>query len=56
MAKIVLSATKTETREKIAIWLEHDLMAALRKIQEEHGTPISESIRRILREGLKHKK
>lgn len=42
--------TKTEAREKIAVWLDHGLVAALREIQEKVGVPVGESIRRAVGE------
>jgi hypothetical protein len=40
------SPTKTGEREKIAVWLEHDQLKALRASLERDGVPIAEQIRR----------
>ena len=41
-------ATKTEDREKIAIWLDNDQLKALREIQQTDGVPVVVSIRKAI--------
>ena len=50
------SKTKTEKREKVAIWIDHLDMAGLREIQKEVGAPIAEQIRRFIHAGLEERK
>jgi hypothetical protein len=50
------SATKTETREKIAVWLENHQMKALRSIADKDGVPIAEQIRRGVELWLERRK
>jgi hypothetical protein len=54
--KKVKSKTKTEDREKVAIWLDRPDLEALRNIQKEIGVPISEQIRRFVHSGLEDRK
>ena len=46
MSKKVTS--KSAEREKYALWLDNDSLAALRAYQEQVGVPVSESIRRAV--------
>ena len=48
-----MSATKTDKREKVAIWLEIKQLEALRKRQKRDGVPVSEQVRRAIAEALK---
>jgi hypothetical protein len=50
------SPTKTGEREKIAVWLEHDQLKALRTLLERDGVPIAEQIRRGVDLWLEKKK
>jgi hypothetical protein len=50
------SPTKTGEREKIAVWLEHDQLKALRALLERDGMPIAEQIRRGVDLWLEKKK
>ena len=43
---MVKSQTKTGAREKIAVYLDHDQMKALRALLERDGVPIAEQVRR----------
>jgi hypothetical protein len=43
----------TGKREKVAVWLDHHLMAALREYQVKVGVPVSESIRRAIAEYIR---
>jgi Ribbon-helix-helix domain len=43
-------------REKIAVWLEHDQLKALRALLERDGVPIAEQIRRGVDLWLEKKK
>ena len=40
--------TKTEFKEKVALWLDNDALAALRLYEEQVGVPVSESVRRAV--------
>jgi hypothetical protein len=42
---MVRSLTKTGERQKIAVWLEHDQLKALRALLERDGVPIAQQIR-----------
>jgi hypothetical protein len=50
------SATKTDKREKIAVWLEKTQIAKMRKIQENEDVPIAAQIRRAVDEFLERRK
>jgi Ribbon-helix-helix domain len=50
------SATKTDAREKIAVWLENAQLKTLRVISERDGVPIAEQIRRGIDLWLEKKK
>ena len=50
------SATKTDKREKIAVWLEKRQLAQMRKIQETQDVPIAAQIRRAVDEYLERRK
>ena len=50
------SSTKTGAREKIAVYLDHDQMKALRGLQEREGVPLAEQIRRGVDLWLEKKK
>jgi Ribbon-helix-helix domain len=50
------SSTKTSAREKIAVYLDHDQMKALRALLERDGVPIAEQIRRGVALWLEKKK
>jgi hypothetical protein len=41
---------KEKGKTKVAVWIEDDHAKALEAVKEEHGTPVSESIRRALTE------
>jgi hypothetical protein len=43
----------TGQREKIAVWVDHHLMTALRDYQQKVGVPVSESIRRAIAEYIR---
>jgi hypothetical protein len=47
---------KTGEREKIAVWLEHDQLKALRALLERDGVPVAEQIRRGVDLWLEKKK
>ena len=47
-----ISATKTTTREKVAVWLDRLDLDKLREIQVKVGAPIAEQIRRLVHAGL----
>jgi len=51
-----MTATKTDRREKIAVWLNKDQIAKLRKIQEQEDVPIAAQIRRAIDEFLERRK
>lgn len=42
------TTNKTDDREKLTIWLNHDMTAWLRKHQEDTGLSVSEFIRRAI--------
>jgi hypothetical protein len=48
MAKKGEVSTQTETREKIAVWLDHDVLKQLREYQSAVGVPVSVSIRKAI--------
>ena len=48
--------TKTDKREKIAVWLEKRQIAQMRKIQENEDVPIAAQIRRAVDEFLERRK
>jgi len=48
--------TKTDKREKIAVWLEKHQVAKMRKIQENEDVPIAAQIRRAIDEFLERRK
>lgn len=48
MAKKGEVSTQTETREKIAVWLDHDAIKQLRDYQSAVGVPVSVSIRKAI--------
>jgi hypothetical protein len=50
------STTKTDEREKIAVWLENAQVKALRGIADRDGVPIAEQIRRGVDLWLEKKK
>jgi hypothetical protein len=50
------SPTQTREREKIAVWLEHGQLKALRGLLERDGVPIAEQIRRGVDLWLEKKK
>ena len=50
------SATKTDKREKIAVWLEKRQLAQMRKIEETQDVPIAAQIRRAVDEYLERRK
>jgi hypothetical protein len=52
----VANPTKTGEREKIAVWLEHDQLKALRTLLERDAVPIAEQIRRGVDLWLEKKK
>jgi hypothetical protein len=52
-AKSKHQPTKTENREKLAVWIDLPDLAKLRALQERVGVPVSESIRRAVAEYLK---
>jgi hypothetical protein len=47
------SSTRTNDREKYAIWLDKQDLAKLRAHQDKIGVPVSESVRRAVKEYLK---
>jgi hypothetical protein len=48
MKKRPVSPTKTERREKIALFLDNEQVSWLRNIQETDGVPVSVSIRKAV--------
>ncbi len=50
------STTKTEDREKIAVWLDKPQITKMRKIQETEDVPIAAQIRRAIDEFLERRK
>lgn len=54
-SKLKPLATKTEDREKIAIWLDNDQLKALREIQQVDGVPVVVSIRKAINAYLEKK-
>jgi hypothetical protein len=50
------TSTKTGAREKIAVYLDHEQMKALRALQERDGVPLAEQIRRGVNLWLEKKK
>ena len=48
--------TKTEDREKYAVYLDKDSLKVLRQYQQDVGVPVSESIRRAVVAYLKNLK
>jgi hypothetical protein len=52
MATTKTLTTKTAEREKVAVYLENEQIAALRKIQETEDIPIAAQIRRAVKEYL----
>jgi hypothetical protein len=47
MAKKTVS-TKTETREKYALWLDNSVLKRLRDYQRDVGVPVSVSVRKAI--------
>jgi hypothetical protein len=47
MAKKTVS-TKTETREKYALWLDNSVLKRLRDYQQDVGVPVSVSVRKAI--------
>jgi hypothetical protein len=50
------TATKTDKREKIAVWLNKDQIRKMRKIQETDDVPLAAQIRRAIDEFLERRK
>jgi len=48
MKKSKHQPTKTDSREKLAIWVDNADLARLRAYQADIGVPVSESIRRAI--------
>lgn len=48
-------STRTKDKEKIALWVDKRLLSRLRKIKEDYGVPVSESINRAIKAYLKKK-
>lgn len=44
---------KTKKREKYAVWIDNDDLDRLRNYQQRVGVPVSESVRRAIKEHLK---
>ena len=44
---------KTKRREKYAVWIDNNDLDRLREYQERVGVPVSESVRRAIKEHLK---
>ena len=56
MSKNTQTPTKTDDREKIALWMDTAPLAALRAIQKTVGVSVSESNRRAVDAYLKGQK
>jgi hypothetical protein len=48
-------AIKTDSREKVAIWLDDKQLAELREIQQTEDVPVSASVRRAINEFLERR-
>jgi hypothetical protein len=44
---------KTKRREKYAVWIDNNDLDRLREYQERVGVPVSESVRRAIKEHLR---
>lgn len=54
MAKKMNPNVETSDMAKIACWVPHSYLAAMREIEAEVGCPISESVRRALKVYLRN--
>ena len=50
------TTTKTEDREKVAIWLSHKSLAHLRELNEKFGVSVANLIRFFVEDGLENKR
>jgi hypothetical protein len=46
--------TKTDLREKLAVWIDNADVAKMRKLQEKYGINVSTLIRWFIKDGLEH--